>query len=101
MVHGIRGGGKIVKYLEFVGSGLGFTNVKGTCVSALEPMSEKDCSKMNEPVAKQSRRFHEQLLRRSHPAPSLTRLMVFRTARASIRLMLGDDNRDYRYYRDH
>ena len=37
VVQGIYGGTKIVKYLDFVGNGLGFNSVKGTCVTALEP----------------------------------------------------------------
>jgi len=101
VAQGIHGGGKIVKYLEFVGSGLGFNVVKGSCVSALEPMSERDRSRMNESIAKQSRRFHEQLLRPAYPVPSIAQLMLFRMARTSIKLMLSADNRDYTYYRDH
>lgn len=101
VAQGIHGGGKIVKYLEFVGSSLGFNVVKGSCVSALEPMSERERSKINEAMAKQGRRFHERLLRPAYPVPSLAQLMLFRMARTSIKLMLGADNRDYTYYRDH
>src|SRR5512146_3218635 len=42
VVQGIYGGGKIVKYLDFVGNGLGFNSVKGTCVTALEPATHKE-----------------------------------------------------------
>jgi multimeric flavodoxin WrbA len=101
VVQGIHGGGKIAKYLSFVGGGLGFNVVKGSCITALEPMTEKDRRKMNEALAKQSRRFHEQLLKPAYATPSIFQLMVFRMSRTSMKLMLGGDNRDYTYYRDH
>jgi multimeric flavodoxin WrbA len=100
VVQGIYGGGKVVKYLEFVGGGLGFNVVKGSCITALEPMLEKDRRKMDEALARQSRRFHEQLLKPAHAAPSIFQLMVFRWARTRMKLELGDDNRDHTYYRD-
>ena len=37
VTQGIYRGGKIVKYLDFVGIGLGFNTVKGTCFTALRP----------------------------------------------------------------
>ena len=41
VVQGFYGGGKVVEYLEFVGLGLGFNVVKGSYITALEPMVEK------------------------------------------------------------
>jgi multimeric flavodoxin WrbA len=101
VAQGIHGGGKIVKYLDFVGRGLGFDVVKGSCITALEPMAEKDRQKMDKSTAIHARRFHEQLLKPPYPPPSTLQLMVFRMGRTSIRQMLGNDNRDYTYYRDH
>ena len=63
VAQGIYGGGKIVKYLDFVGNGLGFNTVKGSCFTALEPMTEKEKQKMDRALAKQSRRFHERLMK--------------------------------------
>jgi len=37
VVQGIFGGPKVVKYLDFVGSGLGFNTVKGRVIISLEP----------------------------------------------------------------
>ena len=37
----LYGGGKIVKYLDFIGNGLGFNVVKDCCITILEPMTEK------------------------------------------------------------
>ena len=99
VAQGIHGGSKIVKYLNFVGGGMGFNVVKGSCITALEPMSEKGRRKMHETLAKQSRRFHEQLLKPAWPTPSILQLMLFRIGRTSIRRMLAENNRDYTYYR--
>ena len=101
VAQGIHGGGKIVKYLDFAGAGLGFNVVKGSCITALEPMTEKNRQQMEEALAKHSRRFHQRLMQPARPAPSLFQLMVFRMGRTSIRKLLGDSNRDFTYYRDH
>ncbi|MDR3752153.1 MAG: flavodoxin family protein [Terracidiphilus sp.] len=101
VAQGIYGGGKVVKYFDFVGGGLGFNVVKGSCVTALEPMVEKDRRKMYQTIVRQSKRFHAQLFRPTHPEPSTFQLMAFRMSRTSMKLTLGDDNRDYTYYRDH
>ena len=100
VVQGIHGGSKIVKYLDFVGNGLGFNVVKGSCTTALEPMSPKDQRKMEQTIARHARRFHDQLLKPAYSSPSIFQLMIFRMARTSIRQMLGDDNQDHNYYRD-
>jgi multimeric flavodoxin WrbA len=101
VAQGIYGGGKVVKYLDFVGGALGFNVVKGSCLTALEPMAEKDRRKMDVALAKQSKRFHERLLRPAYPAPSIFQLMAFRMSRTSMKQTLGGDNRDYTYYREH
>jgi len=101
VAQGIYGGGKVVKYLDFVGGGLGFNVVKGCCITALEPMVGKDKRKMDEALVRQSKRFHEQLLKPAYPTPSVFQLMAFRISRTSMKLTLGEDNRDYLYYRDH
>lgn len=100
VVQGFYGGGKVLKYLEFVGLGLGFNVVKGSCITALEPMVEKERRKMDKALAGQSRRFHEQLSKPAYPAPSILQLIAFRGGRTSAKLLAGDDNRDHTYYRD-
>lgn len=101
VVQGIYGGRQIRKYLDFVEGGLGFNVVKGSVVRTLEPMNEKAVRLRDEALARQSRRFHEQLLRPPFPAPSLLGLVAFRMGRQSVRLLLGEDKRDHIYYRDH
>jgi hypothetical protein len=100
VVQGILGGPKIVKYLDFVGNGLGFNVVRGSCITALDPMTEKEERKIDSILAAQARRFHDRLWQPPYPAPSLLKLMFFRMARTSIHLMLTETNRDYTYYRD-
>jgi multimeric flavodoxin WrbA len=98
--QGFFGGGKLVKYLEFVGLGLGFNVVRGACIPGFEPLAETDRRKTQQVLAKLSRRFHERLLKPAYPAPSLMQLMMFRSGRTSAKLLAGDDNRDHTYYRD-
>ncbi len=100
VVQGIYGGPKIVQYLDFVGGGLGFNVVKGSCVTALEPMTEKEQRKIDGILANQSRRFHDRLSQPLCPVPSLFQLMIFRMSRTSIRLLPDKTYRDYTYYRD-
>lgn len=90
-----------MKYLDFVGGGPGFNVVEGSCITALEPMAEKDRLKMAGALTRHAKRFHQQLLKPTHPAPSILQLMAFRISRTSMKLTLGDHNRDYTYYRDH
>jgi multimeric flavodoxin WrbA len=100
VVQAIGMGGKIVKYLEFVGGGLGFNVVKGSCSRTLEPMDQNALDRMERKLAKQSRRFHARLLQPAFPVPSLLGLMMFRMARTGYRLMLGETMRDHVYFRD-
>ncbi len=100
VVQAIFRGGQIVKYLEFVGGGLGFNVVKGSCSRTLEPMTEQALARMKRKLAKQSRRFHARLLRPAYPVPSLLGLMLFRMTRTSYERMLGEQMRDHVHYRD-
>jgi len=100
VTQGIYGGGKIERYLDFVGNGLGFNTVKGSCITALEPMTAQEKQKIDRTLAQQSRRFYESLMKPAYPAPTLFKLMAFRMGRTSMRLELDESNCDYRYYQD-
>jgi len=100
VAQGIYGGSKIVKYLDFVGMGLGFNVVKGSCTTALDPMNEKERQKIDTIAAEQSKRFHARLSQTAYPVPTLFKLWGFRAARTSIRLMLDETSRDFTYYRE-
>jgi len=100
VVQGIFGGGKIVKYLDFVGNGLGFCVVKGSCSTAFEPMTDKERTKRNKALAKQAARFHAQLAKPAGQAPGLIHLLMFRAARTSMGVELDERSRDYQYYQD-
>jgi multimeric flavodoxin WrbA len=100
VVQGIYGGPKIVEYLDFVGHGLGFNVVRGSCLTALDPLTEKAHRTIERTLAAHSRRFHERLRQPPYPIPTLFQLMLFRKARTSIARMLHEANRDYTYYRD-
>jgi len=100
VAQGIYGGSKVVKYLDFVGMGLGFNVVKGSCTTALDPMSEKEREKIDSIVAGHSKRFHAGLSQPQYPVPALFKLWAFRAARTSMRKMLDETSRDFTYYRD-
>ena len=98
--QGIYGGNKIVDYLDFVGFGLGFNTVKGSCIMTLDPMTEKQQHKIDRVLAAQARRYYARLEKPGYPVPTLITLMIFRLGRTKIRLELDDSFRDYTYYAD-
>jgi len=100
VAQGIYGGKKIVSYLDFIGGGLGFNTVKGCCVTAFDPMTDKDKHRIDRTLAGLSRRFHESLLQPAYPVPTLFKLWGFRMARTSMGLMLDESSRDYTYYKE-
>jgi len=100
VVQGIGKGEEIVKYLDFIGKGMGFNVVKGCCIKTLEPMTEKSQKDFDRIIAVQSKKFHDQLVKSEYPSPSLWWLMVFRMGRTSMHKMLDETWRDYTYYRD-
>jgi hypothetical protein len=100
VTQGIGGGDKIVGYLDFVGYGLGFNTVKGSCLTALEPMTEKEKHKIDRVLAGQARRYYARLEKPGYPVPTLFKLMLFRMGRTKVRLELDDSSRDYTYHAD-
>lgn len=100
VAQGIYGGGKIVSYLDFVGNGLGFNTVKGSCITTLDPMTEKQQHKIDRVLAAHARRYYARLEKPGYPVPTLIQLMIFRMGRTKIRLELDDSFRDYTYYTD-
>ena len=100
VTQGFFGGEKIVKYLDFVASGLGFNTVKGCCVTVLDPMTEKEKRKTEKAIAGHSRRFYARLVKQAFPVPTLFKLWGFRMARTNIEMLLKESDRDYTYYRD-
>ena len=100
VVQGVYGGGRILKYLDFLAKSFGFNTLKGSCHTAFEPMTEKNRRKWDMELSKHSRRFHESLMKPGLPAPTVVGLMAFRMGRTSIKNLLDERSRDFRYYRD-
>jgi NAD(P)H-dependent FMN reductase len=98
VAQGFYGGNKIVDYLDFVGFGLGFNTVKGSCIITREPITEKQQRKTDRMLEAHARRYHAQLEKLAYPTPTWIKLMVFRFGRTTIRVGLDERNRDYRYY---
>jgi multimeric flavodoxin WrbA len=108
VVEGLYGGKDVVKYLDFVGGGLGFNLVKGSRIAcrknpntANEPLLDAEREEMEEVLARHSRRFAGTLTGPQFPEPTLLQLFLFRMARTSIRLEQAADSPDPTYYRDH
>jgi hypothetical protein len=78
VTQGIYGGGKIIDYLDFVGNGLGFNTVKGSCLWTLDPMTGKQQHKIDRVLAAQARHYNARLEQPGNPAPTLFKLMAFR-----------------------
>jgi len=100
VVQGIYGGGRIVKYLDWVGRGLGFDVVKGSCSNSSEALPERERRKRDRAIAKHANRFHEVLHKRADSVPGLVDLAFFRLARARVSAQLDESDRDYRYYQE-
>lgn len=98
VTQGFFGGGKIVAYLDFVANGLGFNTVKGSSITALEPMTEKEKRRMDRTLAAHARRYHARMQGTAYPAPTLAKLMVFRFGRTKVMTELDDRSRDYTHY---
>ena len=100
VVQGFYGGSKIMSYLDFVGNGLGFNTVKGSCTTGLDPMTEKEQRKMDTIIAAHGRRFHKRMSQASYPSPSFMKLLIFRMGRTNVRLLSPPTSPDYLYYRE-
>lgn len=100
VAQGIYGGGKIVKYLDFAGTGMGFNTVKGCCIVSREPVPEKTGMANDRKLDRLARKFHSRLVRNACPAPSLLWLMIFRMSRTSIGRLLDENWRDFGYFRE-
>lgn len=102
VTYGIFGGDAIVKYLgDTVGKIMGFNVAKGCALKTLAPVTEAAHKKNMHELEKAARRFYRELTRPALPTPSLFGLMLFRFSRTSIKEMLGEAYRDYRYYEEH
>lgn len=98
--QGIFGGGKIVKYLDFISKPMGFKSVAGSCITTLEPMTEKQEEKNKRILSRHADRFLKELLKKKNPAPSLFDVVMFRISRTKIQYLQNETFRDYTYYRD-
>jgi len=100
VTQGIVKGQDIVKYLNFVGKGLGFNVVNGSCIKTFEPITKAGQKKIDVALDRLSRRFYLQLIRKQYPSPGLFWLLGFRMGRTNIRKGLDESWRDYTYYKE-
>lgn len=100
VTQGIYGGDKIVKYFNFAANGLGFNIIKGTTLMTIDPVPEESVRKNELLLTNLAKKFYLNLKNNRFPTPTLFKLMVFRMARSSMRIMLDNSVPDYRYYQD-
>ena len=98
VTQGVGRGNEIVKYFDFFGKTLGFNTVKGTCVTALDPRTQKDQQKIDSALEDLSKRFYARLKKPAYPIPSWFSLIGFRMSRSTIKENLDDKSFDFRYY---
>lgn len=98
VTQGIGRGNEIVKYFDFIATIMGFNPVKGVCLTALNPRTEKEQRKIDRALTDLSKRFYARLEKPAHPTPSLFMLMGFRMGRTTIIQRADPGCRDYRYY---
>jgi len=101
VVQGFFGGDKIRKYLDLLGTALGFDVVKGTCSTALVPMTDQERRERDAALSKQAKRFRAQLATGAPHVPSLIEVVLFRMGRNNVRIELDESDRDYQYYSEH
>jgi len=99
VVQGLPMDARIGKYMNLVGSCLGFTPVKGSRHTAREPMTDRDMRNMDKALAAHAKRFRTTLASARLPKPSLQMLIGFRIGRTTMKLELDDRSCDYRYFR--
>lgn len=100
VTQGIYGGGKIIKYFDFIGNALGFQRVKGSCLTTIQPASDKQIADNKRKLMKHAERFYKQITSKKPQKASLFELMIFRASRSKLKAMEGQDFRDIGYYRD-
>ena len=98
--QGVYGGNKIIKYFNFIGKGMGFNVVKGSCITTREPVTDKAKKKAEKKLDKQSKKFYVELMKKVLRTPSLIELMMFRMSRSAIKEELDDHYRDYTYFKE-
>lgn len=99
VTQGVFGGKDILKYLESTGENLGFSVTRGSCVTALEPITEKQKQNMVRQMKRAAERFYKGLISKKAPEPALLRLLVFRMTRTCLK-NAEKKFRDYYYYKE-
>jgi len=98
VTQGIFGGSSIVKYLNFIGRGLGCNTIPGICLATMEPISSKVDKRNNQQLQQLSAHFQTKLLSTKRTNPSLFSLVIFRVSRTSMHRMLSNSSCDFQYF---
>jgi predicted DNA-binding transcriptional regulator AlpA len=63
-------------------------------------MTKEDQEKIEKIIDKHSKKFYSKLIKNQYPTPTFLKLMMFRWARSSMKSMLNEKYKDYRYYKE-
>lgn len=99
VVQAVGRGVKIAATFDWTASILGFNTLKGMNITAFDPRTEQQQKKIDQDLARHSKRFSALLARNASAAPSLIQLMMFRMGRTMVR-MAPPESIDYRYYQE-
>ena len=100
VAQGVFGGSRILGHLKMVGRAMGFDTVRGSCITTLEPMTDRLERRNSRNLERQAARFMNTLASRGTPRASLFDVAMFRLSRTRIRTMLNEEYRDFTWYRD-
>lgn len=90
-------GEKIVDYLNYTATTLGFNTVKGITLTGFDPKTAKQQEKIDKTLAKHSQRFYNLLTQSPHPIPTWFQLVGFRMSRTIIE-RLEPEWIDHKYF---
>jgi multimeric flavodoxin WrbA len=98
VVQAVSRGEKIVDTFDWTANTLGFNTLKGMTITAFDPHTEQQEQKINQDLARHSRRFFDLLEKPAFCSPTLYQLMFFRVARTMVHTNADRNSLDYQYF---
>jgi len=98
VTQGFFGGDNVRKYLDAMGKNFGFNVINGSCLTTLNPMTEKQQKKLRDQMQKASTKFYKTMVKTSPKSPSFFMLLMFRLTRTNVRY-IDEDYRDFSYFK--
>ncbi len=100
VVQAVGRGEKIIDTFNWTGKVLGFDLLKGMTITAFDPRTEQQQKKIDQDLARHSRRFHKMLVKPAFSTPSLSQIAFFRFGRTLVHTQASPESVDYHYFAD-